>query len=138
MIISAKNKNNLVVLSAFGWGLFFLYGLLSLNFVSPAGGMAKDTIMFFVAPFVFIGLGYHHWTKQRGQKSHSILTWLLAIVGIGAAWLGTAWLGIELVTDKTYSIKLIDILPIVVGVIHLVLAYWCYQNEEDENISSSD
>jgi hypothetical protein len=133
MIISAKNKNNLVVLYAFGWGVFSLYMLFSLNFVSPAGGRAKDTIIFFAAPFVFIGLGYHHWTKQRGPKSHSLLTWFLALSGIMAAWVG-----IELVTDKTYNIKLINILPIVVGVIHLVLAYWCYQNEEDENVISSD
>ena len=133
MSISAKSKNNLVVLSAFGWGLFFIYLLLSENFISAAGGSGRDTIMFFAAPFVFFGLGYHHWTKQRGQESHSILTWCLAILGIMAAWVG-----IEVVTDKTSSIKLLDILLIVFGVIHLVLAYWCYQNEEDENVISSD
>ena len=133
MIISAKNKNNLVVLSAFGWGLFFLYMFDSLSFVSPAGFTDKKTVLLFAAPFVLFGLGYHHWTKQRGQESFSILTGFLAFIGIISAWFG-----IGLVTDKTYYTKLIDILPIVVGVIHLVLAYWCYQNEEDENISSSD
>ena len=133
MIISAKNKNNLVVLSAFGWGLFFLYMVFSLNFVSLAGGTDKDTIMFFAAPFVLFGLGYHHSTKQRGQESFSILTGFLAFIGIISAWFG-----IGLVTDKTYYTKLIDILPIVVGVIHVVLAYWCYKNEEDEKVISSD
>jgi hypothetical protein len=133
MIISAKNKNNLVVLSAFGWGLFFLCLLISLNFVSPAEFTVKKTVIFFAAPFLFFGFGYHHWTKQRGQESFSILTWLLASVGIGGTWFG-----ISLVTDKTHSTELIDILPIVVGVIHLVLAYWCYQNEEDEKVISSD
>jgi hypothetical protein len=133
MIISAKNKNNLVVLSAFGWGLFFLYLLFSLNFVSPAGFTVKKTVLFFAAPFVLFGLGYHHWTKQRGQESFSILTGFLAFIGIISAWFG-----IGLVTDKTYYTKLIDILPIVVGVIHVVLAYWCYKNEEDEKVISSD
>jgi len=133
MIISAKNKNNLVVLSAFGWGLFFLYMFDSLSFVSPAGFTDKKTVLLFAAPFVLFGLGYHHWTKQRGQESFSILTGFLAFIGIISAWFG-----IGLVTDKTYYTKLIDILPIVVGVIHVVLAYWCYKNEEDEKVISSD
>ena len=133
MIISAKNKNNLVVLSAFGLSLFFLYMFDSLSFVSPAGFTDKKTVVLFATPFVLFGLGYHHWTKQRGQESFSILTGFLAFIGIISAWAG-----IGLVTNKTYYTKLIDILPIVVGVIHVVLAYWCYKNEEDEKVISSD
>ena len=135
MKISAKNKNNLVALSMLGWGIFFIYMLGSGSFTTATGGSGKDTIMFFAGPFIFFGLGYHHWTKERGQKSLSILAWCLAILGIMAAWVG-----IEVVTDKISSIKLLDILLIVFGIIHLVLAYWCYQNEEDEdeNVISSD
>jgi hypothetical protein len=133
MIISAKSKNNLVVLSVFGWGIFFVYMLLSENFRSVTGGSGTDTIKFFAAPFLFFGLGYHHWTKQRGQESISILTWGLGIIGIISAWVG-----IEVVTDKTSSLKFLDILLILFGIIHLVLAYWCYQNAEDENKTSSD
>ena len=128
MNISAQTKNVLVTISAFGWGIFFIYMLVSENFASVTRGSGKDTIMFFAGPFIFFGLGYHHWTKPRGQKGIPLLTWLYGIMGVMAVWVG-----VEVLTDKTSSIAYHDFLLIIFGFIHLILAYWCYQNSPDDD-----
>ena len=132
MIISAQNKNVLVTLSTVGWGIFFVYMLISegINLEASTG---KNIIILFAAPFVFFGLGYHHWTKQKGEKSLSALVLGLGVIGIMATWVG-----VDVATDKASSLKLPDILLILFGLIHLVLAYWSYQNAEDKNKTSSD
>lgn len=132
MIISAQNKNVLVTLSTVGWGIFFVYMLISegINLEASTG---KNIIILFAAPFVFFGLGYHHWTKQKGEKSLSALALGLGVIGIMATWVG-----VDVATDKASSLKLPDILLILFGLIHLVLAYWSYQNAEDKNKTSSD
>ena len=132
MIISAQNKNVLVTLSTVGWGMFFVYMLISerINLEASTG---KNIIILFAAPFVFFGLGYHHWTKQKGEKSLSALALGLGVIGIMATWVG-----VDVATDKASSLKLPDILLILFGLIHLVLAYWSYQNAEDKNKTSSD
>jgi len=133
MITPSRIKNILVICAIVGWGVFFGYMLVSEQFILVTEGSTKYTLLAFIAPFGCLWLGYHHRTKKRGQKSLSILTWLLGLMGIISFVFG-----IGILTDQTSSLAPRDFLPIVFGAIHLVLAYWCYENSSDENLKSSD
>ena len=133
MRISAKNKNILVTLSAFGWSILCVYILTSGDIALVTRGTTKSTIMVFAAPFIFFGLGCHHWTKQRGNQSLSILSFILGVGGIVATWAG-----IDVVANKESSLNIFDFLIIPFGITHLVLGYWCYQNSPHENLKSKN
>lgn len=141
MILNFGLKNLIVVFpafcyaAAFGYFLVFLPDELGSFAETQSTRESKTLFLFSIAPFGCIWAGIHHLNKPKGIAKLSILAIFYLFIG-----LATSWIAIDLITDELSGWTLKNSALLGFGLIHLMLTYFCYQNEanfEFQSVSGS-
>ena len=125
--MSEKYKRYLVALTAFVYAIVCTYLLITgvafqVAEQSSGGTDFKYKIILILAPVLFTYLGFHHLTKDRGEEKISLLTFLLGFFGAMSLAIS-----LPLIFQNDGSL-FANVLLSVLGLIQLLLCYWCYKN----------
>ena len=125
--MNENHKRYLVALTAFVYAIVCTYLLITgvafqVAEQSSGGTDFKYKIILILAPVLFTYLGFHHLTKDRGEEKISLLTFLLGFFGAMSLAIS-----LPLIFQNDGSL-FANVLLSVLGLIQLLLCYWCYKN----------